>query len=115
MSKLDYKNVPTQLLDGAAESLAYGNTKYGEGKKRSNSSINDRYNSLMGHLQAWSRDEHLDPESGLSHLKHAAMQLAFLMQGNEEVEDMFSGWREGDIVEDENGFKYRPYIRDERD
>lgn len=86
MSDKDYRNVPTQLLDGAAESLAYGNTKYGEGKDRSNRSLNDRYNSLMGHLQDWKRGELTDPGSGLCHLKHASCQLGFLMAANETVE-----------------------------
>lgn len=85
MSKLDYKHVPSQLLDGAAESLAYGNTKYGEGKKRDAKSSNDRYNSLIGHLQDWNGGESNDPGSGLSHLKHAAMQLAFLMEAEVEI------------------------------
>lgn len=86
MSKLDYKNVPVELLDGAAESLAYGNTKYGAGKKRKNKSTDDRYNSLVGHLQAWKSGAKSDDESGLCHLKHAAAQLGFLMQSACRVE-----------------------------
>ena len=86
MSKLDYKHVPSQLLDGAAEALAHGNKKYGEGRHRNKNSINDRYNSLMGHLQSWNSGESVDGDSGLSHLKHAASQLAFLMEDDERVE-----------------------------
>ena len=93
MSKLDYKHVPAQLLDGAAESLAYGNKGYGEGKKRPNCSSNDRYNSLIGHLQDWNGGEANDKESGLSHLKHAAMQLAFLMEIEDAIEDEVAGSR----------------------
>jgi len=80
MTGLDYAHVPTQLLDGAAESLAHGNAKYGAGKKRKNATPDDRWNSLMGHLQSWKSGAWSDPESGLCHLKHAAMQLAFLME-----------------------------------
>ena len=81
----DYTNVPHQLLDGAATSLAYGNTKYGEGKRREASSANDRYNSLIGHLQSYHSGEMLD-KVGLRHLDCAAMQLAFLMEAEDAIE-----------------------------
>lgn len=82
----DYTNVPHHLLDGAATSLAYGNSKYGEGRRREASSANDRYNSLVGHLQSYHSGEMRDKESGLLHLDCAAMQLAFLMEAEAEIE-----------------------------
>jgi len=83
----DYTNVPHHLLDGAATSLAYGNAKYGEGKKRATSSANDRYNSLTGHLQSYHSGETHDKESGLRHLDCAAMQLAFLMEAEAAIDE----------------------------
>lgn len=91
----DYTNVPHHLLDGAATSLAYGNAKYGAGKKREASSANDRYNSLTGHLQAYHSGEVHDKESGLRHLDCAAMQLAFLMEAEADIDadmDDASAW-----------------------
>jgi hypothetical protein len=88
MSKLKYSNVPHQLIDGAAEAMAVGDAKYGENKRKEGKSIDDRYDSIMRHLQQYRRGE-MDPESGLSPLKHVAGQLAWMLKDLEDMGDEF--------------------------
>lgn len=38
------------------------------------------YDSILRHLHAWYAREDLDPESGLTHLAHAAAQMMILME-----------------------------------
>jgi len=44
------------------------------------------YGSIIRHLFSWARGEKYDPESGLTHLGHAATQLFFLMEHDEKGE-----------------------------
>lgn len=63
--------------------LAYGVNKY----DKVNKSYNWRYGmewhrpfaAALRHMFAWFRGERLDPESGLPHLAHAAVNLMFLI------------------------------------
>ena len=77
----DYKTVegklPLQDVDPVAiktlgEVLAYGIKKYGEENKTSyKHGIMETYiGALLRHLVAVQEGENIDPESGLSHLKH---------------------------------------------
>ncbi len=81
MANKDYKDVngklPMELiepvaLETLAEVLKYGLDKYGHenGTSYQHGEIDTYIGSLMRHLTAYMRDEHLDPESGISHLKH---------------------------------------------
>lgn len=76
----DFEHVPLQSFFGATESLTFGNGKHGKGKRRAKSSPEDRLASLNRHILAYVAGDAGDPESGLHPLKHAAMQLAFLME-----------------------------------
>lgn len=78
--------VTPKLYMGAGLAMAHGDKKYGEGEPRQSRSIADRWDSLQRHLMAWREGEHDDPESGLNHLYHAASQLAFLIEADEEME-----------------------------
>ena len=80
--KLRIDLVPPALIEGAARGLGSGTEKYA-----THDDLNflraytykDVYASMMRHILAWYAGEELDKESGLSHLDHAASNLAMLM------------------------------------
>ena len=76
--KLRYDLIPLEVLEGLAEVLTHGALKY---KENSWQGIEKhRYvAAAFRHFMAWLRGEKLDPDSGLHHLKHAIMNLAFLL------------------------------------
>jgi Domain of unknown function (DUF5664)/Cytidine and deoxycytidylate deaminase zinc-binding region len=85
-SKTRFDLVPTTLIKSVAEVLTYGAKKY---KPNNWQKVDDhsRYvAALYRHLEAWRAGEENDPESGLSHLAHAATNISFLIhlkaQGN---------------------------------
>ena len=62
--------------------MTYGAKKYDADNWQELAGFNDRYYAAaMRHLTAWRTGEKLDPESGLSHLAHAACNLVFLLWG----------------------------------
>lgn len=71
--------VPQALTRGAARVLGYGAVKYAPNNWRRGMRWGEVFGALQRHLTAWNEGENLDPESGLSHLDHAAACLGFLM------------------------------------
>lgn len=71
--------------------LEYGAKKYAPDNWKRVPDPKLRYfDAAMRHLWAWHRGEEVDPESGLSHLAHAACSLLFMLhfEGNpEETEE----------------------------
>jgi Domain of unknown function (DUF5664) len=78
--KPDLSLVPRELMDAAARAFMFGAQKYG------------RYNYKLGgfewhrliaaalrHITAYNEGEDKDPESGLSHLDHAAATIGMLL------------------------------------
>ena len=60
--------------------LEYGAAKYAPDNWLHVPNPVDRYtNAALRHLTAWIQGERCDPESGLSHLAHAACCLLFLL------------------------------------
>lgn len=80
--KLPVDLVPPALIQGAARGLGHGAKKYpacdGVNFLRAYT-YRDVYASMMRHLLAWYAGEEEDRESKLSHLDHAASNLAMLM------------------------------------
>lgn len=72
--------VPRELPEAAARAFTFGATKYRRGGwlvgKLSQGRI---IAALLRHVFAYSNGEDTDPESGLSHLDHAAACLAMLI------------------------------------
>lgn len=58
--------------------LSQGATKYGDRNWELGVSYSRYYAALQRHLNAWFRGEACDPESGISHLGHAACCLMYL-------------------------------------
>jgi hypothetical protein len=64
-----------------AEVLEYGARKYAPDNWRKVDNPEARYlAAALRHINAWRKGERRDPESGLSHLAHAATSLMFVME-----------------------------------
>jgi hypothetical protein len=64
-----------------AEVLEYGARKYAPDNWRKVDNPEARYlAAALRHINAWRKGESRDPESGLSHLAHAATSLMFVME-----------------------------------
>ena len=67
--------------------LTYGANKYAPDSWRHiEDAVNRYYASLRRHINAYRKGEKIDPESGLSHLAHAACNIMFLMYFDREAE-----------------------------
>jgi len=74
-----YDLLPPELLAAVADVLMFGASKYGERNWEKGMSWGRPFAALMRHMWAWWRGEDRDPETGLSHLAHAACCVAFLL------------------------------------
>jgi hypothetical protein len=72
--------LPTVALEQIGAVLTFGASKYGDNNWRRGARWGRYYAALLRHLYAWWRGEDCDPETGLSHLAHAACCLLFLME-----------------------------------
>jgi len=74
--------IPPEALLEIAEVFGFGAEKYGVNNWRDDGDTTCKlrtYSSIQRHLNAWHAGEDLDPESGKTHLSHAATQLMILM------------------------------------
>lgn len=71
--------IPPELNDAVAHVLTFGAGKYGERNWEKGMRWGRPFAALMRHLWAWWRGERQDPETGMSHLWHAACCLTFLI------------------------------------
>lgn len=88
--------IPPQVLNQIAEVLGFGADKYGMNNWRDdghNTEWSRTYSSIQRHLNSFWDGEDLDPESGKTHLAHAATQLVILMQhindGHTKMDDRY--------------------------
>jgi DNA-binding transcriptional MerR regulator len=77
--KPEIHQVPRCLITETAKVLTYGERKYAKYNWRKGGDYSIPYDCLMRHMTAWWEGEENDPESGLSHLAHAAANIAFLL------------------------------------
>jgi hypothetical protein len=68
------------LVESAANAMGFGAEKYGENNWRSGISQSRLYGALLRHIFSYWQREDQDPESGLSHLDHAAAMLMMLIR-----------------------------------
>lgn len=79
--KTDWSLVPWDSVEEIVKVLEFGKVKYAAWNWSSNGGFKYMrvFNSTMRHLLAWARGEDKDPESGLSHISHAACNLLFIL------------------------------------
>lgn len=72
--------IEPEFLEGIAKVLTLGASKYAPDSWKTQVSEPERryYAAALRHLVAWKKGEKTDPESGLSHIYHAACNLMFL-------------------------------------
>lgn len=72
--------IEPEFIEGVAKVLTLGASKYAPDSWKTQVSEPERryYAAALRHLVAWKKGEKMDPESGLSHLYHAACNLMFL-------------------------------------
>lgn len=78
--KLRYDLLPPSLLEAVADILTFGAQKYAPRNWEKGISWGRVFGATMRHMWAWWRGENLDPETGKSHLWHAACCVAFLIE-----------------------------------
>jgi hypothetical protein len=78
--KARFDLIPASLLMAVATILMIGAQKYLERNWEAGMTWSRPFAALMRHMWAWWNGEHVDQESGKSHLWHAATNLAFLIE-----------------------------------
>lgn len=70
--------IPFDLMAGEQRVWEFGAAKYSPNQWRKGMPLTQPFNALLRHLFAYMRGENNDPESGLSHLDHAACCLRMM-------------------------------------
>lgn len=71
--------IAPEMIFSLSEVLAYGAKKYAPRNWEKGMDWSRCFGALMRHMWAWWRGEDRDPETGFSHLAHAACCLMFLI------------------------------------
>lgn len=85
--------IPTIALIEMGKVLAFGAKKYDRGNWAKGLATSRYYDAATRHLLAWNEGEDKDPESGLSHLAHAAVNLCFMLWNMAFREDLDDRWQ----------------------
>lgn len=78
--KLPLHLLSTEAMNQTAAVLAFGAKKYAEHNWRKGFAWSRPLSAAMRHITAFNAGENKDPESGLSHLAHAACCIMFLLE-----------------------------------
>ncbi len=76
--KTRYELLPAEFLQGTADVLTFGATKYADRNWEKGINYYRCFGALMRHLWDWWMGKQVDEETGKSPLYHAACELAFL-------------------------------------
>lgn len=71
--------LPLEALTEVSKVLAFGAKKYADNNWRGGFKFTRVLGATFRHLFAWATGENKDPETGLSHLAHAACNVLFLL------------------------------------
>jgi hypothetical protein len=78
-------NLPTAGIRAVARVQAYGHKKYGDfWNYRKGMEVSRNLSCAIRHIYAYMDGESKDPESGESHLAHAATRLMFVLQNEHD-------------------------------
>lgn len=78
--KLPLHLLSTEAMNQTAAVLAFGAQKYAEHNWRNGFAWSRPLSAAMRHITTFNAGEDTDPESGLSHLAHAACCIMFLLE-----------------------------------
>ena len=79
--KLQLTLVPREIIRAIAEVRMYGNQKYGDSESWRRVDKQRYRDAMCRHILAYLDDPSgVDDESGIGHLKHAACNIAFLLE-----------------------------------
>ena len=90
--KLPLHLLSTEAMNQTAAVLAFGAQKYAEHNWRKGFVWSRPLSAAMRHITAFNAGEDKDPESGLSHLAHAACCIMFLLEfekTHKELDDRY--------------------------
>ncbi len=79
VSKLPYHLVPSDALEEIIKVLEFGEVKHADNIWPKDMPWSRNFSACMRHLWKWWRGEHIDSETGLSHLAHAGCRILFLI------------------------------------
>lgn len=72
--------IEPEFIEAVGEVLTYGAEKYEPNNwQKVEDAENRYYAAALRHLMAYRKGEKIDPESGISHLKHVATNIMFLL------------------------------------
>lgn len=71
--------IAPEFIESLSEVLTYGAKKYADRNWEKGMDWSRVFGGLMRHMWAWWRGESFDPETGFSHLAHAACCIMFLV------------------------------------
>ena len=86
--KLPLHLLSTEAMNQTAAVLAFGAQKYAEHNWRKGFAWSRPLSAAMRHITAFNAGEDTDPESGLSHLAHAACCIMFLLEFEKTHQDL---------------------------
>jgi hypothetical protein len=78
-NKSRYDLLPPEMLEETAQVLTFGAEKYSARNWELGMQWSRPFGAMMRHMWAWWGGEDKDPETGYSHLAHAACCIAFLV------------------------------------
>lgn len=77
--KTDWAILPYTSLEAVVRIMKFGEKKYGRGNWAVGTTWLRYWNAAMRHMVSWLSGEDKDPETGESHLAHAACCVLFLL------------------------------------
>ena len=91
--KLPLHLLSTEALNQTAAVLKFGAQKYAEHNWRKGFAWSRPLSAAMRHITAFNNGEDKDPESGLSHLAHAACCIMFLLEFEKTHSELDDRWK----------------------
>ena len=86
--------IPPEMVFAIGDILTFGARKYRERNWEHGMKWSRPFGALLRHLFAWWRGDRADPETGRSHLWHAACMLTFLITYEERGVGEDDRWKE---------------------
>lgn len=91
--KLPLHLLSTEAMNQTAAVLKFGAQKYAEHNWRQGFTWSRPLSAALRHLTAFNAGEDKDPESGLSHLAHAACCIMFLLEFEKTHPELDDRWK----------------------